>query len=71
MYTLIAIMIGLSGFTAAADETSPPDPDAPAVDVAMAEVHRISDEIRNLGRRQIWSGVERKYMQLLKLEQIF
>jgi hypothetical protein len=69
MYTLIAIMIGLSGFTAVADGTSHSDPDVAAVDAAMAEVHRISDEIRNLGRRQIWSGVERKYVQLLKLGQ--
>jgi len=69
MYTLFAIMIGFSGFSAVAGDTSPTEIDAAAAEERMAEVHRISDEIRNLGRRQIWSGVERKYMQLLKLEQ--
>jgi hypothetical protein len=68
MNTLLAIIVGLSGFTALADETDHHQTDAVMADAAMAEVHRISDEIRALGRRQIWSGVERKYLQLLKLE---
>ena len=69
MYKFFAIAVGLAGSPAKADETSSSSVDSVALEADMAEVHRIADEIRNLGRRQIWSGVERKYVQLLKLEQ--
>jgi len=36
--------------------------------VVEAEHERLSDEIDNLVQRQIWSGVERKYRELEKLE---
>lgn len=31
------------------------------------EIERLSGEIRRLGRRQIWTGVERKYTQLIAI----
>ena len=67
MAALIAIIVGLAGFPAMADESDSLQAEKMSDDATMAEMHRISDEIRHLGRRQIWSGVERKYMQLLKL----
>ena len=33
-----------------------------------AEIDRLSDEIRTLARRQVWSGVERKYSQVVQLQ---
>ena len=33
-----------------------------------AEIDRLSDEIRTLARRHVWSGVERKYAQVVQLE---
>ena len=36
-------------------------------DAARGEMERLSGEIRTLGRRQIWAGVERKYNQLMQV----
>lgn len=38
---------------------------APPSEAARAEMQRLSGEIRTLGRRQIWAGVERKYKLLM------
>ena len=36
-------------------------------EAARGEMERLSGEIRTLGRRQIWAGVERKYNQLMQV----
>lgn len=36
-------------------------------DVIEAEQQRLSDEIRNLSRRQVWKGVEDKYTEIVAL----
>ncbi len=35
-----------------------------------AEAERIADEIQKLARRRVWTGVERKYAQLVALNQV-
>lgn len=41
--------------------------DARAGDVVAAEHDRLSDELANLVKRQVWTGAERKYLELEKL----
>ena len=42
--------------------------DKKAIATEQAEINRLSDEILTLSRRQVWSGVERKYRQVIALE---
>lgn len=65
MQILFAIFLAICplGWAEGAEEISEMERQA-----RVGEVERLSGEIRTLGRRQIWAGVERKYNQLLKVE---
>jgi hypothetical protein len=57
----LSLLIGLSGMgTVSAQEDGPSTAD-------IGERDRLSDEMRQLAKRQIWAGVERKYNQLIEL----
>jgi len=43
---------------------------AQAKDVAQAEAERLADEIEKLANRQVWTGVERKYRELERLNTV-
>ena len=47
--------------------SEPSTPSASEQEAARGEMERLSGEIRTLGRRQIWAGVERKYNQLMQV----
>ena len=54
--------------TAVAKETNAPSNEQHVNAAEQAEINRLSDEIRVLARRQVWSGVERKYKQVGALD---
>ncbi len=57
------LLLGLSASAAWAQDA----PEAPPGEHQNAERARISDEMRKLSKRGVWSGVERKYAQLKAL----
>ncbi len=65
MIAVLALVLSLMTPSLAADDAAL---DAATRRAVHGEMDRLSGEIKALGRRQIWVGVERKYSQLLKLE---
>ena len=59
---VFAIVCALPAFASEAGT-----PSASEQEAARGEMERLSGEIRTLGRRQIWAGVERKYNQLMQV----
>jgi len=50
-----------------ADTGTAAKPSTEELATVRAEADRLSDEIRTLSRRQVWTGVERKYRQVVAL----
>lgn len=65
--TVLAISAALLVFSPTVSAVEASQGAAPSA-AAVAEVDRLSGEIRTLAGRQVWSGVERKYRQALALE---
>ncbi len=63
-----ACLLVLELGSAMANEPKPSSSEQHVNAAEQAEINRLSDEIRVLARRQVWSGVERKYKQVGALD---